>query len=85
MKKPPKLTVVGTDANGTSPRRKPPPRGAKLRQSILCEYDIDDAGGQALLTQVCAAIDRLDEVTWYIEQAGGAMVKGQRAQRSIHC
>jgi len=44
----------------------------------MSDFDIEDAAGQEILTQTCAAIDRLDEITWCIAQAGGAMVKGQR-------
>jgi Phage terminase, small subunit len=80
MKKTPELTVIEADANGTSTRRKPDTRGAKLKQSILTEYGLDDPANAELLEQICSAIDRLDAVAQRIAR-DGVMLRGQRGQR----
>jgi hypothetical protein len=80
MKKMPELTIIETGANGTSTRRKPPSRGAKLRESLLTEYELDDPASAELLEHVCTAIDRLDDITERIAR-DGIMMKGQRGPR----
>lgn len=49
MRKSPKLTIVETDANGTTSRRKPDSRGTKLKQSLLTEYELDDPASAVIL------------------------------------
>jgi hypothetical protein len=80
MRKQPRLTVIEADANGTSTRRNPPSRGAKLRESLLSEYELDDPASALLLEQVCAAVDRLDAVEARIAR-DGLMPRGQRGPR----
>jgi hypothetical protein len=72
--------VIETDATDAATRRKPDSRGAKLKQSILTEYGIDDPANIELLEHICAAVDRLDAVAERISR-DGMMVKGQRGQR----
>jgi hypothetical protein len=80
MKKNPQLTIIETDATGTSTSRKAPSRGARLKATIAADYEIDDSAHIELLEQVCAAVDRLDDVTARIS-ADGVMVRGQRGLR----
>ena len=51
-----------------------------MKQSILTDFEFDDPASAELVEQVCAAIDRLDDVTARIA-ADGVMVKGQRGPR----
>jgi hypothetical protein len=44
--------------------------GANLWASIMAESDITDTGGLALLTQVCAATDRISEYSEIIARDG---------------
>jgi Phage terminase, small subunit len=80
MKKTPKLTVIETTPTASSPRRNSDSRGAKLRQSILSEFEIEDAAGTVILDQICAAVDRLDGISEQI-RADGVMVKGRTGRR----
>jgi hypothetical protein len=69
--KKPSLKVVGaTPISGTSA---PPSLGAagrSLWSSVMNEYEIRDSGGLAMLTQICAALDRLGECAAAIERDG---------------
>ena len=61
--KPPTLTVINLSSKPNS--LSPPPglgeAGAKLWHAIHADYVIDDAGGLAMLQQICAAADRVAE------------------------
>jgi hypothetical protein len=71
-KKSPTLTVI--DSSSKSNSLAPPPAlgeaGAKLWHSIHADYVIDDAGGLAMLTQICAAADRVAEYAVTIARDG---------------
>ena len=71
-KKPPTLAVIGS-APKPSPLEPPPSlgeAGAKLWHSIHADYVIDDAGGLAMLAQICAAADRVAEYAVTIARDG---------------
>jgi hypothetical protein len=75
MAKKPRLTLV----DSTRPTRTATPStlgkaGAKLWQSIMTEYRIDDAGGREMLLQICTAADRADEFAAEIAR-DGPMIK----------
>src|SRR5262245_50331302 len=82
-KKPPKLrvidpaaTAVDPDATAPEPPRKLGEYGRSLWDRITAEYDIADSGGQEMLAQVCAALDRAEALHDHIE-ADGAMIRGR--------
>ena len=73
MAKNPPLTLVKptpSKANGASPPSGLGKSGKMLWQSIQSEYKIDDAGGRALLHQICISIDRADECAEAIDRDG---------------
>jgi hypothetical protein len=73
MKKP-VLTVIRSDGK---PASTPPilgKSGAKLWQSIQSEYRIDDAGGRAILLQICLTLDRADECAEALD-GDGVMIR----------
>jgi hypothetical protein len=70
MKKP-TLTVV--DRSKPDPLAPPPGLGevgAKLWRAIHADYVIDDAGGLAMLAQICSAADRVSEYASTIARDG---------------
>jgi hypothetical protein len=73
--KKPTLTVI--DA-ASKPNPLAPPvglgeTGAKLWQAIHADYVIDDAGGLAMLAQICAAADRVAEYAATIARDGATI------------
>ena len=71
-KKPPTLAVI--DSSSKPHPLAPPPglgeAGAKLWHAIHADYVIDDAGGLAMLHQICAAADRVAEYALTIARDG---------------
>ena len=66
-----KFTVIGP--NPASNPREPPAlgeAGRRLWAAIHADYIIDDAGGLALLAQICAAADRVAEFAVAIARDG---------------
>lgn len=59
------------------------PEARKLWSEILADYEIDDAGGLAMLRQLCEALDRLRECQQELK-ADGLTVKGYRGQPRPH-
>jgi hypothetical protein len=62
-KDPPKLKVIESSPKA-NPLLPPPglgEAGAKLWDAIQADYVVDDAGGLAMLQQICAAADRVAE------------------------
>ena len=62
-KRPPTLTLIDT-ASKPNPLAPPPSlgeAGAKLWRDIHSDFEITDAGGLAMLAQICAATDRVAE------------------------
>jgi hypothetical protein len=56
-----------------SPARKFDAAGQKLWDSITSEYDISDSGGIALLCQICAAQDRIEQLAAQISTDGAVV------------
>ena len=59
------------------------PEARQLWSEILEDYQIDDAGGLAMLRQLCEALERLRECQKAIK-ADGMTVKGYRNQPRPH-
>ena len=58
----PSLSVVNLPSSAPKPPANLGPAGVNLWRSIMAEYDISDAGGQALLEQAAAAYDRAERL-----------------------
>jgi hypothetical protein len=73
--KKPRLTVI--DSSSKQNPLAPPPAlgeaGTRLWHSIHADYVIDDAGGLAMLTQICAAADRVAEYASTIARDGSTI------------
>jgi hypothetical protein len=76
----PPLTLV----NLPSSTPKLPPNlgtaGAGLWRSITAEYDIDDAGGRAILEQCAFAFDRAEKLRALIDE-DGEIIRGRNGPR----
>jgi Phage terminase, small subunit len=71
MAKKPRLTLVNpSKLNPTRTSSTLGPSGTHLWNSIQDEYRIDDAGGRAMLLQICAAVDRAEECAEAIDRDG---------------
>lgn len=55
----------------------------KLWQDVIDDFEIDDAGGLAVLRQLCEALDRLRQCQAAITKEG-VTVKGYRGQPRPH-
>jgi len=74
-KKPPTLSVIDS-ASKPNPLAPPAPlgeAGTKLWQAIHSDYVVDDAGGLAMLAQICAAADRVAECAATIARDGAVI------------
>jgi hypothetical protein len=96
MAKKPALKLLGSSLDPTPPPASLGEAGTKLWSSIMAEYDISDAGGIALLSQACEAVDGIAEDAAAIARDGrlirgkfGArehpLLKHQLAQRAFVC
>jgi hypothetical protein len=56
----PPLSVVNLPSSTPKPPANLGPAGAGLWRSIMSEYDVSDAGGQAMLEQAAFAYDRAE-------------------------
>jgi hypothetical protein len=90
----PPLSVVKLPSN--EPPANLGPAGAGLWRSIMSEYDVSDAGGQALLEQAAAAYDRAERLRIEIDRDGEIVrgrngirehpgLKGELAARAFMC
>jgi phage terminase small subunit len=71
MGKKPALKLVratGPDPNAPPSNLREP--GAKLWRAVMSEYDVQDAGGLAMLAQACEACDRLEALAEHIRNDG---------------
>ena len=75
----PPLSVVNLPSNAPKPPANLGPAGGNLWRSIMAEYDISDAGGQALLEQAALACDRAERLRAEIDAAGEIPSRAQRA------
>jgi hypothetical protein len=92
----PPLTVVNLASSLPQPPANLGPAGATLWRSIMYEYDISDAGGQALLEQAALACDRAERLRVEIDRDGEIIrgragvrehpgLRGELAARSFIC
>jgi hypothetical protein len=68
--KKPQLALVGSTATGNAPPRKLGEHGLALWNAVHAEYQIDDRGGIEILTQICAATDRVEALATQINADG---------------
>ena len=64
------ITLLPPNAEPPAPPLKLQDPGMALWRSILKQYDIRDAGGIALLAQICRAWDRCERLVREIERDG---------------
>ena len=76
----PSLSVVNLPSSAPKPPTNLGPAGVNLWRSIMAEYDISDAGGQALLEQAAAAYDRAERLRVEIDR-DGEIVRGRAGMR----
>jgi hypothetical protein len=76
----PPLTAVNLPSTAPKPPANLGPAGAGLWRSIMSEYDVSDAGGQALLEQAAAAYDRAERLRVEIDR-DGEIVRGRTGMR----
>jgi hypothetical protein len=76
----PPLTVVNLASSAPKPPANLGPAGATLWRSIMSEYDIADAGGQALLEQAALACDRAERLRVEIDR-DGEIIRGRAGMR----
>jgi hypothetical protein len=92
----PPLSVIDLPPSAPKPPANVGPAGANLWRSIMAEYDISDAGGQALLEQAAFACDRAERLRAEIDAAGEILhtrngprehpgLKAELASRSFVC
>jgi hypothetical protein len=76
MAEKPALKLLGSTLDPSAPPASLGKAGAKLWSSIMSEYDISDAGGIALLSQACEAVDGIAEDAAAIAR-DGRLVRGK--------
>jgi len=76
----PPLSVINLPSTIPKPPVSLGPPGATLWRSIMSEYDIPDAGGQALLEQAAFAYDRAERLRVEIDR-DGEIVRGRAGMR----
>jgi hypothetical protein len=76
----PPLSVVNLPSTIPKPPANLGPAGASLWRSIMAEYDVADAGGQALLEQAASAYDRAERLRIEIDR-DGEIVRGRTGMR----
>jgi hypothetical protein len=92
----PPLSVVNLSSSAPKPPANLGPAGVNLWRSIMAEYDVSDAGGQALLEQAAAAYDRAERLRVEIDRDGEIVrsrtgmrehpgLRGELAARSFVC
>ena len=81
-KKPP-LTLVDSTTIGNAPPRKLGKHGLSLWNAVHAEYQIDDRGGVEILTQTCAASDRVEALVAQID-ADGETVRSRTGTLKAH-
>jgi hypothetical protein len=69
----PPLSLVSTETAGISPPRPLGTHGRALWDRVQREYHIDDVGGLEILTQICAAEDRLEALGEQISTDGALL------------
>jgi len=78
MPKKPPLSLVLPEHLHPAPPPELGERGRELWESIMHQYGIDDAGGQAILREACCAEDRAEKCRRIIDEQGEMItVRGQ--------
>jgi hypothetical protein len=72
----PSLSVVNLSPSGPQPPANLGPAGVRLWHGIMSQYDISDAGGQALLEQAAAAYERAERLRVEIDR-DGEIIRGR--------
>src|SRR5262245_28106692 len=75
-KKPkPSLKLVGSEQDTTwaEPTRNLGKHGRKLWDSVMKEYQVEDAGGVEMLAQACQALDRAESLREEINRDGAVI------------
>src|SRR5215813_12782961 len=80
MVKNPALSVVDPTSCIASPPANLGPAGLRLWQSVLTDYDISDAGGLALLEQICFAYERAERLRAEIDR-DDEIISGRNGKR----
>jgi hypothetical protein len=76
--KKPQLSVVNLVRTVPEPPPEVGEHGRKLWLSVMAQYDIHDAGGQATLAQACHAADRAERCRQIIDEQGEIIhIRGQ--------
>jgi hypothetical protein len=85
MAKNPDLKIVKPSrSTSTRPPRKLGAFGLSLWDAIMSEYQIDDRGGLEILCQICAALDRAEEMSAQINSDGCVIsVRGQTREHPL--
>jgi hypothetical protein len=76
----PPLSVVNLPSSPPKPPANLGPAGAGLWRSIMSEYDVSDAGGQAMLEQAAFAYDRAERLRAQIDE-DGEIIRGRTGPR----
>jgi hypothetical protein len=76
----PPLSVVNLPSTAPKPPANLGSAGAGLWRSIMAEYDLSDAGGQALLEQAAFAYERAERLRVEIDRAG-EIIHGRNGPR----
>jgi hypothetical protein len=74
------LSIVNLPLSLPKPPSNLGPAGAEFWQSIMSEYDISDAGGQAVLAQAALALDRAERLRAQIDE-DGEIIRGRSGPR----
>jgi hypothetical protein len=74
------LSIVNLPFSLPKPPANLGPAGATLWRAIMSEYDVSDAGGQALLEQAAAAYDRVERLRVEINR-DGEIIRGRNGLR----
>jgi hypothetical protein len=78
-----RLTLVEPSATDVAPPPTLGPAGRQLWASVHAEIVLADAGGLALLAQICAATDRAQALAEAIERYG-ATLRGRSGNVRVH-
>jgi hypothetical protein len=78
------LSIVTSGTSGHQPPRQLRRHGRQLWNQVQAEYGITDCGGVELLTQICEATDRLQDLGEAITRDGAVVYVGRNATPRSH-
>jgi hypothetical protein len=73
----PSLSVISARSTALPPPRPLGAQGQRLWDEIQNEYRISDTGGVEVLAQICAALDRAEQLAAAIERDGALVPTGR--------